>query len=441
VGGRLPYLWIGAAALLVGGLGLFIVFGGSDPLSTGGRPLVSLMPETERSEVQRDYVSLVDTARADLRIGNDSGAMININRAIEMPTADAEAFLVRAEVYRRQGDTDTALADLRDAMEQYPRYAEATAAIGWIHFEKGSLDEADQSFQDAVGFDGDLSAAQAGIGAVLSAREQHVEALQVLDAAAEDHPRSGLVHAYLGRAQLALDMTDPAIQSLVDAKRLDPRLGGVYADLADAYLRKGDERAAEQQLSAALLTANATDSVRSQMAALMLGQGRFPEAATVLRPIYHASAAGDVHVMWGMIELGQGSREEGIAAIKNGLDRGASEPGKLHEVLGALMLEEENWEEAARHCLAAFIAGNIEGRLFANWGVARFHLGQYVDAADNLEQAVNRDGDDLFARYTLGVLYMDYLNQPELARQQFQAYHAAGGRDPKVNGWLRSLGG
>ena len=142
-----------------------------------------------------------------------------------------------------------------------------------------------------------------------------------------------------------------------------------------------------------------------------------------------------------MIELGRGSREEGIAAIENGLDRGASEAGKLHELLGALMLEEENWQEAARHCLAAFIAGHLEGRLFANWGVARFHLGLHVEAAENLEQAVRMDDSDPFAHYTLGVLYMDYLLRPDLARQHFEAYRDAGGTDPKVDGWLRLLGG
>jgi serine/threonine protein kinase/Tfp pilus assembly protein PilF len=434
---RAPALWIGAAAMVVAALGV-VIFGGEQVL--GRSALVSAVPETERSEIQRSYVSLIEVARQDLRDGNAAVAMVNVGKAIAMPCVDAEAYLVRSAVYRAQGDVDTALADLRDAMDRRPRYAEASAAIGWIHFDSGAPDQADQRFRDAVGFDGDRSAAWAGIAAVLIDRDEHQEALQILDAAVIDYPRSALVHGYRGRVQLAMDSPDAAVQSLVQAKRLDPGLSWVYADLADAYLAKGDERAAEQQLRAALQTP-AADSVRSRLAALLLGQESFDDAAEVLRPVLRANAPGDVHVMSGVVELNRGSRAKAIEALQIGLARGAAEPGRIHELLGGLMLEDERWAEAARHCLAAYVAGQSDAQLFTTWGVARFHLKQYVEAADNLEQAARMDESDLLSRYTLGVLYMDYLAQPDLARQHFQAYRRAGGDDPKVRDWLRRLGG
>lgn len=457
-------LWVGSGAVVVIASVGMIVFGGGTadgngspddpptnraasgnpapaPLPSGSYPLVSMMPPAGRSDLQNTYVSRLQSARADLRAGNDATARVTLDQAVNMPCVDAEAFVVRAAYYRRQGDADTAIADLRDALRRYPRYAQAITELGWIHLERGELDEAEKRFRAAAEMDGDLSGAQAGIGAVLVAQDQHAEALKLLDAAAETYPNSALVHAYRGRTQLALDMPEEALESLVDAKRLDPSLGPVYEDLAEVYLLKGDERAAEQNLRVAFASPNASDTVRSRMADLLLGQEKFAEAAGVLEPLVSDDAPADVHVMWGVVQLAQGEREAGIDALEEGLRRGATEPGKVRELLGTLMIEDERWDDAARQCLLAWRDGYRSARMYANWGLARFHLGMYIEAADNLEEAVRLDDDDLFSRYTLGVVYMDYLLRPDLARQHFQAYRRAGGDDPKVDGWLRRLDG
>ena len=72
-------------------------------------------------------------------------------------------------------------------------------------------------------------------------------------------------------------------------------------------------------------------------------------------------------------------------------------------------------------------------------GLALFELERFEEARDVLEAVIAVEPEELLALHTLGILYMDYLGRPDLARERLNTYRSLGGEDDRVDGWLRRL--
>ena len=108
------------------------------------------LPPEERSEAQKNYLAQLDSARSALRAGDPGRATLAVDEALHGGEKDAEALIVRAEVYRAKGDDDTALADYRAAAREDASYADPHLGIFWIQFERGDKDIA--GFSRFAGF-------------------------------------------------------------------------------------------------------------------------------------------------------------------------------------------------------------------------------------------------------------------------------------------------
>ena len=108
-------------------------------------------------------------------------------------------------------------------------------------------------------------------------------------------------------------------------------------------------------------------------------------------------------------------------------------------LLGILYQGDDRLTEAVDQYLAAIAADDELPLPHVNLGLALFARDKYEQAAAELERALELDLQNAFAHYALGVLYMDYLGKPEGAREHLEKYRSLGGRDGRVEGWLRSM--
>jgi serine/threonine-protein kinase len=436
--GARPWLWagIGAAVLAIAAVVLW-PRGGADARSTA--PLVSLHPEAGRTEAQRGYLALLDNVRDLWRSGDLPGALIAATKATRHECADAEAFAVRGEVYLRRRDYDTAKAEYDAALKRLPGYADAEAGLGWVSLQRSDVDSAARHFDAAVAADANCADALAGRAAVLCRRGDFAGACKVLDPVAAGASEAARLHLWRGQAQLGLLRIDDAVASFVQSKRADPSLAEASEGLGDAYSREGDLDAAEQQYQQALQVSGEV-RVRRKLAELLVAAGRFQPAADVLKPAADAGTQdGSLHVLQALIAQGRGDHAAAIAELEQAVAQGAPEPAQVHLLLGTLLFEAQRFADAVVQLQRAADADDQLAASYRTWGLALFRMADYTSAAFRLERARKLEPKDPLTLYTLGVLYMDYLAQPQEAAAQFRAYREAGGRDPKVNEWLQRL--
>lgn len=426
-----------AVAGAVGGVVLLLAVwmfwgggGGTDPDAS----LISQIPAEQRTEAQKGYVSLLDEARDRLRAADVASAMAVADKAARQPIADAESFFVRGQVYQRQRDYDTARIDFEEATRRLPEYAPAIAGIGWIDFEKGSVEQAGTQFQKALDADAKCGLALAGRAAVLLQQRDAQQALQVLADETVDHP---LVHLYRGEAQLAVDDLDLAVQEFVQAKRGDPSLWQTYRGLAKAYERKKNFEAAEQQCVAGLTMNADASELRVMHAELLLAQDRYADALTALGGV--RTKDGNMLVLEGIAEQGRGDGNAAVAAWTKALEKGVDDAAQVNLLAAMQHADTENWTESRRFARQAIAADGNLAKAHFYAGLAAFRVQDFGGAVGYLQRAVELDGTDTVARYTLGVLYMDYVQRPADAITQFEAYLEEGGDDDKVEGWLQTL--
>lgn len=434
-GGSKRLLAIGGGVAVVAALAVWGLWGGGgDPAGGADAKLISEIAAEDRTELQRGYLSLLSEARDRLRTGEVPSAMAAADKAARQPIADAEAFLVRAQVYQRQRDYDTARLDYQEAAKRRADYAPAVAGLGWLHMLRNEVDAADKQFAAAVAIDAASGPGLAGRAAVMLARGEPQKALDLLQDVAVEYP---LVRLYRGEAQLATGKTDAAVQSFVQAKRGDPSLWRAYRGLALAYSQKGNNRAAEQQCVAGLAMVSDAKELRVLQAELLLGQDRFADAVAALRGT--GTPDGGMLLIEGIAEQGRGNGQAAIAAWTKALSQGVEEPANVHLLVAMQHAADGRWADVTKHASAAIKLDDGLARAHFHAGIAAFRTANHADAVARLERAVELDGDDLLARYTLGVLYMDYVRRPKDALLQFEAYQAAGGANEKVSGWLREL--
>ena len=436
--------WAAAAAVLLLAGGAFTAWKTGILAADGAHAnvaRVSMKAEEERSEEEVRYVRLLGEARRSARIGETNAALTWIEQAHDLACRDSEAFLVRALVSRARDDDDAALADLEQALEIDPSYAAAAAGIGWILLDRADVDGALVRFDEAARFDADSAEAAAGRGVVAYLREDAARARELLLRARDldpDEPRAAL---YLGRVFLDEQDHDAAIETLVRAKLNDPLSWEAYAALGQAYLAAGRTGDAETQLREAVARGPDELGALTDLGSLLVHTERYLEALELL------DAALRKHPDWGRprallaMALGdEGRIDEAIDALERAVDEGEGD-ARVLTLLG-IQLQRKGEHAAAIERFDAAIGLDATYALpHLNKGLALFALDRFEPARVELELAVDLDPDSAFTHYSLGVLHMDYVGGRDQAREHLAEYEQLDGSDPRVEQWLRELGG
>ncbi len=440
---RTPWI-VGGGVGVLALVGLAFWMGSEDAGAGGSATLLSSRSEAELSPSEASYVRLLADARDRLRFGDTSSAMSYAERAMDMECADAESLVVRAETFRARDDDDAALADYRDALKRKEDFADAEAGIGWIRFDAGDANAAARHFDAALKMDAVAPAALAGACAARLQNGDATAALEVIDSPAAREVESALVKLWRGRAQFAADRLDAARESFVDAKRLDSRMAAAYDSLGDVYRKQDDTESAIAQYRSALEYAAYPETYR-KLAELLIADEKYDDAETLLTRARDAAKAvatnPDVLVLTAILAQRKNDLDAAIQALEAALENGVGERLRTLTLLAQLRAQNGDPRGAIRACTEADEAGDAPASVFVTWGLALMRTEDFFQASEVLERAVEADGENLLARYTLGVLYLEYLGDKDLAEEQFRAYETHGGTDPQVREWLQSIGG
>ena len=91
--------------------------------------LTALNPENEK------YLRIL--AKAQTGASNPAGASVTYTQLLDLGIADAELFILRADCYRKTGETDKALADIEKYLEIYPENKAALSLAGKVEALSG----------------------------------------------------------------------------------------------------------------------------------------------------------------------------------------------------------------------------------------------------------------------------------------------------------------
>ena len=433
-----PRFQVLVLVLLVLGLG---VLGASLFLGPGvARPARARLVEPgERSEQEVRYLGLLDEARVALAGGDAQAALTAVNQAFLLDCRDAEALLVRAEIYRARNDIDTALADYRAAAQGDPGFAEPFLGLGWIQLGRGELAAAEESFARAGSIAPESAAVLAARGALEWQRGALAPARALLEQALAKDPTCAAAHLYLGRLRLGLGDAEGAIPALVEAKRHDPYPVPALLALAEAYLAQDKLDEADVQLSEALRHEPLLASVRVQRAALLLEGGRSGEALAFLRESTEkVPQEGKLWILRGIAARETADEEGAIDALKRGFEQGTRDPdarcllGALYQRKGKLAEATAQYETVLRE-EGEYPSANLA------LAVLLFTQKKYLEAAQKLELVLAFDAENLEAHLYLGRMYMDILDDEAKALAHLERYQALGGDDPGLADWLDEL--
>ncbi len=435
---RRPRWLLLAGALLVlvlGAVASLLLLGEDVPRPARVRQVASAKRDAQESR----YLGLLDEARLALRGGDGQAALTAVNQAFLLDCRDAEAFQVRAEIYRARNDIDTALADFRAAAQGDPSFAEAFLGLGWILLGRGELGAAEENFARAA----TIAPASADVLAARGALEWQRGALEaartlLLEAVAKD-PACGAAHLYLGRLRLAQGDAEGAIAALVEAKRNDPYPLPALLALAEAYLALEKPDQADVQLEEALRLEPLLAEVRVQRAALLLELGRSSQALEFLKQSTEkVPQEGRLWILRGLAAKEGGDLEGAIDALKRGFEQGTRDPD-ARCLLGALYQQQGKLGEAAQQYETVL---REEGEYpLANLDLALvlFAQGKYPEAAQKLERVLAFEEQNVAAHLYLGLLHKDYLGDEALALRHLERYRALGGEEPRLADWLDQL--
>lgn len=117
----------------------------------------------------------------------------------------------------------------------------------------------------------------------------------------------------------------------------------------------------------------------------------------------------------------QHSQEE-VSAVGRLMEQVSRNPGDMNSLLSLVnaLVKMENWEAAENFARRAIELDGKDPRPLHLLGVIQHNTGRHADAAQTLE-AVIALKDDASVRYSLGVLYIYYLNDKERGLAQLRA--------------------
>jgi len=201
---------------------------------------------------------------------NPAGGVVSLHQ-LSIP-GNASAKYAEAQKRLALHDPETAARILEEAVALAPEFSMAWNALGVIAFQTGDDDRAEAFFRSALAADPGAFEPIVNLGGVLLKKKNAADALPFNRRAAKDRPEDALANAQLGMTYFKLNQFDQAEQYLLAAKRLDPALfTQPQVFLADIYIRRGNRRAAIQELQDVLALrpdGPLSDSIRHNLAQL-----------------------------------------------------------------------------------------------------------------------------------------------------------------------------
>jgi len=249
------------------------------------------------------------------------------------------------------------------------------------------------------------------------------------------------VQVRLGSARLEVDEVDAAIAAFQLAKRKSSRDWRAYAGLGEAYLRQRDRDKARLELEEAVrLNPNAVSAIESLATLLVDAEDWTGARRAIDQGLKVQSTNGRLQILDGVVLMNTGEPDKAIHALERGTAR---QPKDVQAWLLLGILH----QQAGRHSEAIDCYRQVHeideelATAHLNEGLCLFALERYDEAAKKLTRAIELENSNTFALLSYGILAMEYLGRDEDALAAFLRYKRNGGEDPRVDAWIKRLGG
>lgn len=420
----------------------------ADPAPTPPKPSTKDTPDVSRvrqkdtaarTARESEYIEHLDSARRSLRLRDPDSlraARNELDLAMALPCRDAEAYVLRGDLYLARGDDAAARLDYEEAIRLDDEYAEAESRLGRVLRSRGDSAEALVHFRRATAIDPSFGLAHEGIGLALYDLGEYPEAREALERAVDLDPTLARSYHCLGRLDLRIGDFDAAKIAFTNAKRQDDRFVAAYEDLGRVYDELDDWKEAEEVYRDAIQYAEATPRILTALGANLIAQERITDAKPFLEDALRKDPEiGRAHILMGVVLESEGDVDGAIRSLETGIARSADEADAMI-LLGSLYQQRGRNETARDQYVTALGIDDTLVPAITSLALLDIDEGRYGDAVARLEEVVELAPDNRFAHFALGGLLKDYFDDIEGARTYLSRYRQLGGDDPRVLAWL-----
>ena len=263
---------------------------------------------------------LMVRAAARVRLKDDSGALADAQRAVQLAPRDESAVLLLADLYRLAGQSPRAVELLESTLQELPQSADLHRALAGLYLAAGSADPAERQLLQVVQIQPQELAFRMQLASFYINSKRTADAENTLRAAVAALPRSNeaklayanFLAAYQSRAQGEEELRQLIAQ---DPTNFDLRLG-----LAELQQRMGATAEALATYRAIVVSDPSGAkgiTARERIATIDVTAGRLSEALPLLAEALKLNPHdSDALILRGNIELNQGDAAAAIADLR-----------------------------------------------------------------------------------------------------------------------------
>jgi len=339
------------------------------------------------------------------QVGQGEQALEFIRRAIALnPTA--------APYHANLGAALATLGRYEEAIEEYhralllqPGLLDAHANLGVALARMGKFDAAVESLEAARQIDPKNLKILESLASALSQAGQQEKAIEILQQALALRSDFAPTHLTLGNALLKLNRADEAMAAYRAALALRPEYAEAQANLSGIICERGKLDEAIELARRSLANQPESPQAWYHLGRALHKQNRLDESAealgraVALRPRF-AQALGEL----GAVLIKTGALAQAVEALRQSLE---IEPAaEVNHSLGLALRAQGKFTEALAAYKKVEAFGFRDARLFNNIAEIEHRLGQYDEAIEYFQKALEIQPDFPLARWNLSIVQL-----------------------------------
>jgi tetratricopeptide (TPR) repeat protein len=190
-------------------------------------------------------------------------------KALELDSYDATAYMAIAHIYASTNRTDDAAKEYELARQKFPEYLPTYILLGQLHESRGDYDQAKQAYQEALAVNRSYAVALNHLAWLYCEHGGSLnEAFELAQQAKKEAPNDPHISDTLAWIYYKQGHYPSAIHLLESAVAQDPKDPGYQFHLGMAYLTQGQQEQGRKTLQAALRAGLTSEDAKTAKEAL-----------------------------------------------------------------------------------------------------------------------------------------------------------------------------
>jgi putative PEP-CTERM system TPR-repeat lipoprotein len=323
-------------------------------------PAAVLAGQSAQAAVPDNPAILEALGVAQFASGEPNQAIATLKRAVQLRPDNAQALLVLAELQTRTKDWDGAIQSMRSALDVQPTSPPVWLALAAVYDEAGRLPAGMDEARGLQKRNPDRAAGFGLEGELYARQKKWPEAIAAYRTATARQPDAPVMLRFLGLLEAAgrADELQSTAQKWI---RDHPRDVPVRAYLGEVAMRRGDYKAASQQLRNALEFEPENVVVANNLA-WVLGEMGDPRALEYAEKAYTlAPGVAGINNTYGWLLVQKGDTARGIELLRRAVELAPNDVNK--RLILARALVKAGDKGAAKKELAGLSKDNIPANM------------------------------------------------------------------------------